>query len=183
MLFQKFDTHNLIFQIIQAIQNLTRLLYSLQVTMLWPSECFSSCNSLYSMSPGLQKLEHLRGSEWSYNFCDLQQETISLSSLPVCHTVREWQKDLTLEHTMCFAEPVLGGTRGHGRDPSHGGVLVRPCPALFGGNSERQGWEGRGSFTLVLVSGDILLSQGSCWALLAVMPVYPVFTDLLDQFL
>lgn len=67
MLFQNFDTHNLIFQIIQAIQNLTRLLYSLQVTMLLQSltlyECFSSRNSLYLMNPRLEKLGHLRGNE------------------------------------------------------------------------------------------------------------------------
>lgn len=80
------------------------------------------------------------------------------------------RKSLSFEYIMCFAEPVLGGTQGHGKDLPQGretGILVCPYPALlFGdcltdGDSERWLWEGGGSFTLELASEDSLLSQGS----------------------
>lgn len=51
-----------------------------------------------------------------FNFCVLRQEPISLSSFLTCYKKREWQKNLAFEHIMRFAEPVLGGTRGHGGD-------------------------------------------------------------------
>lgn len=98
------------------------------------------------------------------------------SSFLAYYKKKEWQESLSFEHIMCFAEPVLGGTQGHGKDLPQGretGILVCPHPALlFGdcltdGDSERRLWEGGGSFTLELVSEDtVSLTRGHdkpCW--------------------
>lgn len=120
---------------------------------------FMSSNATKELDVGLK----------CFNFCDLQQETISLSSLPVFHTIREWQKDLTLEHTMCFAEPVLGGTRGHGRDPSQGrrwgllSALALPClGATRRGRAGKAGVVSRWCWSLETFSSARVHAE-PCW--------------------
>lgn len=104
-------------------------------------------NQEHSLPPYVKQCDQILGHMTHlFHFCVLWQEPVSQHSFPVCQKERGWHEDLTSEHTMCFAEPVLGGTHGHGRELSwaEGSNSCTLCLALFGGGSVRWGWEGRG---------------------------------------